>query len=113
LHATGLHDALAAVSDTAEAGVLPTPEAVLACWRAGQWSGDARDFFLSHGGDLAFVIGGVIDTVKHLDSDSQFDDICTEAGPCANDNNARGVRVAALGAAFPARMPNCVDCGTW
>jgi GNAT superfamily N-acetyltransferase len=111
-HAVGLCEALAAISNTADAGVLPTPAAVLARWQDGHWSGAARNFFLSRGGDLALAIGGVIDTVKHVDGDGQFDDINPDAPPCANDNNADGVRIAALGAAFPALMPNCADCGT-
>ena len=71
--------------------------------------------FASNGGALAHIIGGMIDLTAHADDDGEFEHLDEVALPsarrCENDDNAAGVRVAALGADFPARFPDCRDCG--
>lgn len=110
-----LRHALQALIDCGNARELPTPAAVLARWPAADPAAIAgRELLCSRGCSLAHIIGFVLDIIKHLDRDGDFDylhigsDATTQ---CNNDHAFDAVRIAALGAAFPARFPGCVDCG--
>lgn len=110
-----LRYALQALIACGNARELPTPAAVLARWPAADPAAIAgRELLFSRGCSLAHIIGYILDVIKHLDGDGEFDYLREDSdatAQCENDHAFDAVRIAALGAAFPARFPGCVDCG--